>query len=60
MASGYATNPLMPLILPTAQNMPDALYVHQLMANVVKMYPTMLSIGTTIPIKLVKTRGSRQ
>lgn len=50
----------MPLILPTAQNIPDALYVHHAIAILVNAYPNIPSIGTTIPIKLVSTKGNKQ
>ena len=45
---------------PTAQNIPLLLYVHQLTAANVKLYPTTVSIGTTIPTKLVNTSGNKQ
>lgn len=50
----------MSLILPTAQNMLLELYVHQLMAAAVSMYPTGESMGTAMPMSDVITSGRRQ
>ena len=50
----------MPRMRPTAQNMPDALYVHHPPAAVVKRYPNNESMGTRIPIIAVNTRGRKQ
>jgi hypothetical protein len=40
--------------------MPDELYVHHTIAKLVSTYPSIPSIGTTMPTKLVITRGSKQ
>lgn len=45
---------------PTAQNIPLLLYVHHTIAAQLTTYPPALSIGATIPTRLVKTRGRRQ
>lgn len=50
----------MPLILPTAQNIPLAEYVHQRIARLVKIRPKKVFIGATTPTRLVATSGSRQ
>lgn len=50
----------MPFIRPTTQNMPLALYVHHMMAAVVNTMPRGVSMGMTMPNRLVATRGKRQ
>lgn len=50
----------MPLILPTAQNIPLAEYVHHMIAKLVKTRPKNVFIGATTPTRLVATSGSRQ
>jgi hypothetical protein len=45
---------------PTAQKMPLALQVHHIMAAVLSVIPTGLSIGMKMPTRLVATSGSRQ
>lgn len=50
----------MPRILPTAQKIPEALYVHHMMAAEVMTIPRGVSMGMTMPSKLVAVRGSRQ
>lgn len=50
----------MPFILPTAQNIPLALYVHHKIAALVMTIPNGPSIGRTTPNRLVATSGNRQ
>jgi len=38
----------------------ELLYVHHIMAKLVKTYPSIPSMGSTIPIKLVITSGNKQ
>jgi hypothetical protein len=42
------------------QKMPEALHVHHMMAKVVSTMPSGVSIGITIPTRLVSTKGSKQ
>lgn len=48
------------LILPTAQNMPVALQLEKPIAAAVAKYPNIESMGMMMPMRDVKTRGSRQ
>jgi len=42
------------------QKMPDALHVHHMMAAVVRTMPSGVSMGITMPTRLVATSGRRQ
>lgn len=45
---------------PTAQNIPDALYVHHIMAADVMTMPSGVSMGINTPSTLIDSSGIRQ